>query len=74
MGRGRRLPHTSVALLDALHAFDGPVLEVHVSNVHQREPFRHHSYVSQRAEGVIAGFGVQGYDLAMLRMATLLEG
>ncbi len=66
--------HTSVALLDALHAFDGPVLEVHVSNVHQREPFRHHSYVSQRAEGVIAGFGVQGYDLAMLRMTTLLEG
>lgn len=66
--------HSSVALLDALQAFDGPVLEVHVTNIHKREPFRHHSYVSQRAEGVIAGFGVQGYELAMLRMAALLEG
>lgn len=66
--------HSSVALLDALHAFDGPVLEVHVTNIHKREPFRQHSYVSQRAEGVIAGFGVQGYELAMLRMVTLLKG
>lgn len=65
--------HTSVAILDALHTFDGPVIEVHISNVHQRESFRHHSYVSQRADGVLAGFGVQGYDLALRRVATLLE-
>lgn len=64
--------HTSVAILDALKSFDGPVLEVHISNVHQRESFRQHSYVSLRADGVIAGFGVQGYDLALRRMAALL--
>ena len=64
--------HTSVAILDALNAFDGPVLEVHISNVHKRESFRHHSYVSLRADGVIAGFGVQGYELALRRMAVLL--
>ena len=66
--------HTSVAILDALNAFDGPVLEVHISNVHKRESFRHHSYVSLRAEGVIAGFGTEGYLLALRRMATLLGG
>jgi 3-dehydroquinate dehydratase-2 len=66
--------HTSVAILDALKAFDGPVIEVHVSNVHQREAFRHRSYVSLRADGVIAGLGTQGYELALLRMARLLEG
>ncbi len=64
--------HTSVAILDALNAFEGPVLEVHISNVHKRESFRHHSYVSLRADGVIAGFGVEGYSLAMRRMASLL--
>ena len=64
--------HTSVAILDALNAFDGPVLEVHISNVHRREAFRHHSYVSLRADGVIAGFGTEGYLLALRRMATLL--
>jgi 3-dehydroquinate dehydratase-2 len=64
--------HTSIAILDALKAFEGPVLEVHVSNVHKRESFRHHSYVSLRADGVIAGFGVEGYALAMRRMGTLL--
>jgi len=64
--------HTSVAILDALNAYDGPVLEVHISNIHKRESFRHHSYVSLRAEGVIAGFGVEGYALAMRRMGTLL--
>jgi len=64
--------HTSVAILDALHTFEGPVLEVHISNVHKREAFRHHSYVSQRADGVIAGFGVEGYALAMRRMGSLL--
>ncbi len=64
--------HTSVAILDALNAFDGPVLEVHISNVHKREPFRHHSYVSARADGVMAGFGTQGYTLALRRMGKLL--
>ncbi len=64
--------HTSVAILDALHTFDGPVIEVHISNVHKRESFRHHSYVSLRADGVIAGLGVEGYQAAVRRMATLL--
>lgn len=63
--------HTSVAILDALHAFEGPVIEVHISNVHKREAFRHHSFVSARADGVIAGFGTQGYLLALQRVATL---
>lgn len=65
--------HTSVAILDALNAFDGSVLEVHISNVHKREAFRHHSYVSARADGVIAGCGTQGYELALRRMARLLK-
>jgi 3-dehydroquinate dehydratase-2 len=65
--------HTSVAILDALNAFEGPVLEVHISNVHKREGFRHHSYVSLRADGVIAGFGTQGYQLALQRMAALVD-
>ncbi|SEP72570.1 type II 3-dehydroquinate dehydratase [Thalassovita taeanensis] len=65
--------HTSVAILDALNTFEGPVLEVHISNVHKRESFRHHSYVSLRADGVIAGFGIEGYALAMRRMGSLLE-
>ncbi len=67
------LSHTSIAVFDALMAFDGPVLEVHISNIHKREDFRHHSYVSRRAEGVIAGFGVEGYALAMRRMGSLLK-
>lgn len=64
--------HTSIAILDALNAFEGPVLEVHISNIHKRESFRHHSYVSLRADGVIAGFGTEGYLLALRRMATIL--
>lgn len=64
--------HTSIAILDALSAFDGPVFEVHISNVHRREAFRHRSYVSLRADGVIAGCGVQGYELALTRLARLL--
>ena len=66
--------HTSVAILDALNAFDGPVIEVHVSNIHKREAFRHHSHVSARADGVIAGCGVEGYLLALRRMGSLLSG
>jgi len=64
--------HTSVALYDALSAFDGTVIEVHLSNVHKREPFRHHSYVSRRADGVIAGCGSDGYLFALRRIARLL--
>lgn len=64
--------HTSVALFDALNTFSGPVLEVHITNIHKREAFRHHSYISARADGVIVGFGVEGYALAMRRMGTLL--
>ena len=64
--------HTSIAILDALNAFDAPVIEVHVSNIHKREAFRHHSYVSLRADGVIAGCGTQGYGLALRRLAQLL--
>jgi len=66
--------HTSVAILDALNAFDGPVIEVHISNIHKREAFRHHSYVSARADGVIAGCGTMGYALALRRMAAVLGG
>ena len=65
--------HTSVAILDALNSFDGAVIEVHISNIHKREAFRHHSYISSRADGVIAGFGTQGYTLAMRRLATLID-
>lgn len=64
--------HTSVAILDALNAFDAPVIEVHISNVHKREEFRHHSFISARADGVIAGFGTQGYQLALRRVAKLI--
>jgi 3-dehydroquinate dehydratase-2 len=66
------LTHTSVAVLDALNSFDGPVIELHISQVHKREAFRHHSYVSQRADAVMAGFGVHGYELALRHMAQLL--
>lgn len=65
--------HTSVAILDALNTFDGPVIECHISQVHKREAFRHHSYVSMRADAVLAGFGTQGYTLAILRLAHLAD-
>lgn len=65
--------HTSVALLDALMAFEGPVIETHISNIHKREAFRHHSYTSHRADAVIAGCGTQGYLLALRRVAHLLD-
>jgi 3-dehydroquinate dehydratase-2 len=64
--------HTSVAILDALNAFEGPVIEVHISQVHKREPFRHHSYVSKRADAVIAGLGVDGYAAAVGRVCKLV--
>jgi 3-dehydroquinate dehydratase-2 len=65
--------HTSVAILDALAAFAGPIIEVHISNIHKREAFRRHSYVSTVAAGVIAGCGPQGYALALQRVANLLD-
>ena len=64
--------HTSVAILDALNTYEGPVIEVHISNIHKREAFRHHSYVSHRADGVIAGCGTEGYLLALRRLASIL--
>ena len=65
--------HTSVAILDALNTFDHPIIEVHISNVHKREAFRHHSFVSGVASGVLAGFGTQGYLLALRRLAHLID-
>ena len=64
--------HTSVALLDALNAAEKPVMEVHLSNIFRREAFRHHSYVSPAATGVICGLGSQGYELALAAMARLI--
>ncbi len=66
------LTHTSVAVLDALNAFDGPVIEVHISQVHKREAFRHHSYVSHRADAVIAGMGVHGYGAGVAHAVRLI--
>jgi 3-dehydroquinate dehydratase II len=66
------LTHTSVALLDALRAAELPVVEVHLSNIYRREAFRHHSYVSAAATGIICGFGPHGYVLALDAMAQLL--
>ncbi|MCW9032786.1 MAG: type II 3-dehydroquinate dehydratase [Rhodospirillales bacterium] len=65
--------HTSIAILDSLLASEIPIIEVHLSNIHQRESYRQHSYVSKAAKGVICGLGAQGYDLAMRAMAQLLE-
>lgn len=67
------LTHTSVAILDALNTFEGPVIEVHISQVHKRESFRHHSYVSLRADGVIAGMGIEGYAAATRRIVSLTQ-
>ncbi|HEX8374596.1 MAG TPA: type II 3-dehydroquinate dehydratase [Geminicoccaceae bacterium] len=64
---------TSIALLDALLAVGLPVIEVHITNIHRREEFRHHSFVSKAATGVIAGLGVQGYALALQAMAGLVD-
>lgn len=65
--------HTSIALMDALKATGVPTIEVHLSNVFAREPFRHHSYISPAAEGVICGFGAQGYLLALDALAEIMK-
>jgi 3-dehydroquinate dehydratase-2 len=67
------LTHTSVAVFDALSAAGLPVIEVHLSNIFRRESFRHHSYVSLAANGVICGLGAQGYELALDAIAQLIE-
>jgi 3-dehydroquinate dehydratase-2 len=64
--------HTSVALHDAIEAVELPVIEVHISNVHRRETFRHHSYLSPVAAGIVVGFGVDGYSLAIRGLHRLL--
>ncbi|MCJ8140952.1 type II 3-dehydroquinate dehydratase [Falsirhodobacter halotolerans] len=66
------LTYTSIAILDALLAFDGPILECHMSNIWKREPFRHHSFISKAATGVIAGLGLRGYLLGLEAMADLI--
>lgn len=65
--------HSSVAIHDALRLFEGPIVEVHLSNIHQREPFRHHSFVSLVTRGVICGLGAHGYALAIAAVARLLQ-
>ena len=66
--------HTSIALRDAIAGVELPAVEVHLSNVHAREEFRQHSYISGVAAGVIVGCGIQGYDFAVRRLASLLAG
>lgn len=63
---------TSVAILDALLALTMPIVEIHITNIHARESFRHHSYVSQAAKAVIAGFGIDGYALAISGLAGMI--
>ncbi len=65
--------HTSVAILDALAAMEAPVVEVHISNVHAREPFRRRSYVSQTARAVVSGFGIEGSALAITGLAAMID-
>ena len=67
------LSHTSIALLDALNAYTGFVIEVHLSNIFKRESYRHHSYVSQRADGIICGLKSHGYILALDAVQTMLS-
>lgn len=64
--------HTSIALLDALLAVELPVIEVHISNIHRREDFRHHTYCSRAAAGIICGLGVRGYALALQAMTDMI--
>lgn len=68
------LTHTSVALLDAIQAAEVPTIEVHLSNIYRRESFRHHSYISRAAVGVICGLGPQGYLMALDALAGMIKG
>ncbi|MCS6820580.1 MAG: type II 3-dehydroquinate dehydratase [Microscillaceae bacterium] len=65
--------HTSVALADAVAAIPAPVIEVHISNIFAREPFRHHSYLSPYCKGIITGLGLKGYELALQYLLSLLN-
>jgi 3-dehydroquinate dehydratase II len=65
--------HTSVAILDALATLEAPIIEVHITNIHARESFRRRSYVSQVARGVICGFGIEGYSLAIEGLAAMID-
>lgn len=66
------LTYSSIPILDALLAFDGPIIECHMSNIWKREPFRHHSFISKAATGVVAGLGLRGYLLGLGAMADLI--
>ncbi|HEX6136895.1 MAG TPA: type II 3-dehydroquinate dehydratase [Casimicrobiaceae bacterium] len=66
--------HTSIALHDAIKGANAAVIELHISNVHAREPFRHHSYISPAARGIVVGFGVQGYAIAIGALVRLDAG
>jgi 3-dehydroquinate dehydratase II len=70
---GAGLTYTSIAILDALLAFEKPIVEVHMSNIYRREPFRHHSYISKAATGIVAGLGAMGYELAITAMSRLID-
>lgn len=70
---GAGLTYTSIAILDALLAFEKPIIEVHMSNIYKREPFRHHSYISKAATGIVAGLGPLGYELAVTAMKQVLD-
>jgi 3-dehydroquinate dehydratase II len=69
---GAGLTYTSIAILDALLAFRKPIIEVHMSNIYRREPFRHHSFISKAASGIVAGLGPLGYEIAITAIARLL--
>lgn len=70
---GAGLTYTSIAILDALLAFEKPIIEVHMSNIYKREPFRQHSFISKAATGIVAGLGPLGYELAITALARLIE-
>ena len=70
---GAGLTYTSIAILDALLALEKPIIEVHMSNIYKREPFRHHSFISKAATGIVAGLGPLGYELSITAIAQVLE-